>query len=346
MPRESASKADTHVHVVPDELHGRSLETVAMAWLRDVRRPALRRLIQDARITVNGQPRGAQRKVRAGDVLLLDGEVEPSELPRHRPKAPSDASGPHVLFEDPATIVIDKPAGLASVPDRHHEPSVHGHFAEWFPGEDDLRIVHRLDRGTSGVLVLARGIEAARSFDLQFRERRVHKRYLALVRGQPLRAEFDADFEIGRTIRGGRVAIGKKKGARTAHTDFRVLRRYRGFTLLEARPSTGRMHQIRAHLMWLRLPLAVDPLYGGQEAVRLSEFKRGYRERGHGREAALIDRLTLHAWQLRFVSPASGAEIEVTAELPGDLALVLRKLDRFALVEDLARGEIPCEQDS
>jgi RluA family pseudouridine synthase len=328
------------MHIVSDAMHGRSFEVVVEAWLDGYRRPALRRLIQDARITVNGQPRKGDRKLREGDVLMLDSSVDLAKLPRFEPRRKKDSGKAPVLFEDESCVVIDKPSGLASVPDRNNEPSVHGHLEEWFPGED-LRISHRLDRGTSGVLVLARGIEAARSLDEQFRERQISKRYLALVRGQPMRDEFAADFEIGRTIRGGRVAIGKRKGSREAHTDFRVLRRYRGFTLLEARPTTGRMHQIRAHLMWMRFPLAVDPAYGGADAVRLSEFKRGYRPRGHGRESALIDRLTLHAWQLRFRSPATGAEVDIESAIPRDLSIVIRKLDRFALLEDLCDEALP-----
>ncbi|PIE23345.1 MAG: hypothetical protein CSA62_08085 [Planctomycetota bacterium] len=335
--------SEDRIYVVPDDQHGRPFEVVAELWLQGVRRAALRRLIQNGKITVNAQPRQGRRKVRSGDVLMLGEGVKPEDLPRFERRAVPLDTLPELLFEDESCLVLDKPAGLASVPDRNNEPSVQSQLQGWFPEREDLRIVHRLDRGTSGVLVIAKGLESARSFDLQFRERQVQKRYLALVRGQAFRDEFEADFEIGRTISGGRVAIGKKKGAREAHTAFRVLRRYRGFTLLEARPSTGRMHQIRAHLMWMRLPLAVDPLYGGQEALRLSEFKRGYRQHGHGRDTALIDRLTLHAWKLRFTSPGTGAEIEVEAAIPADLALVLRKLDRFALIEDLADEVLPLE---
>lgn len=308
--------------IVPGGLRGQSLERVLEHWLRDVRRPALRRLLREGVVRLNGIEADGRRKVEADDVLELG--IETEELPRRARRA---EGRPPVLYEDQACLVIGKPASLASVPDRHGEPSVHGRLAEWF-GAEDLRFVHRLDKGTSGVLLLAKGSAAARSLEQQFRERKIEKRYLALVHGHPPTDEFRCDTPIGRTIRGGKVKLGEAKGAREARTDFLVRRRFRGYALLDARPRTGRMHQIRAHLMCISLPLAVDPLYGGASALFLSGFKRGYRAKRE--ERPLIDRLTLHAQRMAFTTPDGGTRVEVEADCPKDLRVTLAKLERYA----------------
>ncbi len=315
--------------VVPEELDGKTVEAVLEFCLAGVQRSAMRKLLIEEKVEVNGRLMKATKSLREGDVVSLASEVEIEELPKHRAKSTPLSTKPEVLFEDDSCLVLDKPSGLASVPDRQNEPSVHAQLEDWFPGQD-LRIVHRLDRGTSGVLILGKGKEGAQAFDQMFREREVHKVYLALVRGYPVRDDFSANFPIGRTISRGRVRIGNHKGSREALTEFSVITRYRGFALLEARPLTGRMHQIRAHLMWMQLSLAVDPLYKGADGICLSEFKRGYQRRSGGEERPLISRLTLHASRARFTSPASGEEVEVASELPKDLALILSKLDRFA----------------
>ncbi len=151
------------------------------ACLPEIRRAALRRLFLEGKLTVNGMSVRATKELRAGDVLQLAKEVDLSKLPSfQRKKSPLDAR-PQALFEDESCVVLDKPSGLASVPDRNQEPSVQAYLPEWFPGQD-LRIVHRLDRGTSGVLILGKGVSAARSFDEQFRGRGVKELYLALAR--------------------------------------------------------------------------------------------------------------------------------------------------------------------
>jgi len=310
---------------VPESLHGEKADAVLEVALPKIRRTALRRLIANGQVFVNGRPLDRPRKLRANDQIDLDPAVDLSRLPRIREKR---LAKPETLFEDAACLVIAKPSELASVPDRHGEASVHGMLGEWF-GDVDLRFVHRLDRGTSGALLLAKGRDAARALEVQFRERRVEKHYFALVHGQPPTDEFACDVPIGRTIRGGRVKAGEAKGSREAHTAFIVLERFRGYALLEARPTTGRMHQIRVHLKCLRLPLAVDPMYGGAKALWLSQIKPGYR--AHGTEQPLIDRLALHAHRLVFVSPA-GSRVEVSAELPKDFRITLEKLRRFASV--------------
>lgn len=326
---------DSSVLIVPDAFSGyRAGDVLARLW-PDVRRSAIRLLIREAKIARNGRPVRAHDKLRGGDVLFLS-EFEPEALPRHRQ---DDITKPEILHEDAACLVIAKPSGLATTPEREGQDSVHDRLPGWF-GDQDLRIVHRLDKGTSGVLIVAKGVEAARAFDAMFQEHRIAKEYLALSRGRgPLRSTFSCSVKIGRTIRGGRVKIGEAKGAREAHTDFEILERYRGYVLVLARPKTGRMHQIRAHLSWLALPLAVDPLYRGGKEILLSEIKPDYRRHRGRVEHPLMQRLSLHAHALEFRSPDSDRELRVECPLPKDFRITLDKLRRFAMLDTPQRQE-------
>lgn len=318
--------------VVPDDCGGlRAAEVLARVW-PEARRSSIRLAIREAKVERNGRPVSVHEKLRAGDVLLFR-DFDPEDLPLHR--RGDEIPTPDVLHDDASCLVIAKPAGLATTPDRAGQDSVHDRLPEWFPECDDLRIVHRLDKGTSGALILAKDVDAARAFDAMFQEHTIEKEYLALCRGRaPRKDEFSCDVEIGRTIRGGRVKLGEAKGSRPAHTDFAVLDRFRGFCLVSARPRTGRMHQIRAHLSWLKIPLAVDPLYRGGRDVRLSEFKPGYRPHRSRPERPLIDRLTLHALRLEFRSPDGGETVRVEAPVPKDLRTTIQKLERYAREDD------------
>ncbi|MCA8969919.1 MAG: RluA family pseudouridine synthase [Planctomycetes bacterium] len=331
---------DASTVVVPDEFSGyRVSEVLGRIWPH-VRRSAIRLLIREARIERNGQPVRAHEKLRGGDVLFLH-DFDPVELPQHRE---DEAGRPDVLHEDAACLVIAKPAGLATTPEREGQDSVHDRLLGWFK-DPELRIAHRLDKGTSGALLLAKGADAARAFDAMFQEHRIRKEYLALCRGRgPLRSTFSCDVKIGRTIRGGRVKIGEAKGAREAHTDFEIVERFRGYLLVKAMPTTGRMHQIRAHLSWLAMPLAVDPLYRGGKAVYLSDFKSDYRRHRGRPETPLMNRLSLHAHVLEFRSPDGDRDVRVECPPPKDFRVTLDKLRRFASSD--ARSATPDGESS
>lgn len=321
------SKPETHSFLIPAESAGIRMDWVLESWLPTIKRSALRTLIMEGSIRLNGRVIRKPKCVSEGDLLQVDGRIDLDALPRFRRKQDSTEKKPEILYEDDSCLVLAKPAGLTVIPDRNNERSLYHFLDEWFKGQE-LAVVHRLDRGTSGVLLLAKGKVAARELTEQFKERKVSKEYLALIRGNPLADHFVCDAEIGRTIHGGRVRIGRAKGAREAHTTFHVIERFRGFALLGVIPTTGRMHQIRAHLFWSNLPLVIDPNYGGREALFLSEFKLGYR--GKRSEKPLLHRLSLHARRLSFRSPASGEVVNCEAETPEDLALTIAKLRRFA----------------
>lgn len=313
---------------IPSELAGATLMRALEQLLPQAHRAALRAQLRTGRILVNRMETQPGQKVREGDLVEL--QDDPAELPAWR-----QASGrtlPAILFEDEQVLVVDKPAGMPTVPDRSgREPGVHGLLAELRP-DADLRIVHRLDRGTSGCLILAKGLDAARALDRAFRAREVDKRYLALVEGQVHQADFTSEASLGPDRRRPglvRVVAAGTKGARTAHTEFEVVESFAQHTLLRALPRTGRSHQIRAHLRALGHPIVGDPDYGGSAQLLLSALKPGYKGAPALREPPLLARMFLHAEAVAFDAPGGGGRVAVVAPLPDELARVLVKLRRF-----------------
>lgn len=236
--------------------------------------------------------------------------------------------GIEILHEDEDIVVINKPAGLASVPEgfRPDQPHV---AAALEPDLGPLWVVHRLDRDTSGAMVLARNENAHRNLNTQFEQRDVSKVYHALVVGQP-------DWEERKVIvpllidgdRQHRTVPDPARG-KPSVTNFKVLERIRKFALLEAQPETGRTHQIRAHAKFLALPIACDSLYGDGEPIYLSTFKKGYRAKDNRDERPLIERLALHAFLLEIAHPASGETMQIEAPYPKDLRATVAQLAKL-----------------
>lgn len=227
------------------------------------------------------------------------------------------APAPVVLHEDAALLVVDKPPGRLVIPGRDGaEPSLR---AELEARHGPLWVVHRLDRGTSGVLVFARSAAAHRALNLQFERGAPRKAYLALVAGLPPAAlEVDLPIAPARKGRMKTVPPGDPRG-KPAATSFRVLEPLPGaggrgpFALLEARPATGRTHQIRVHLRAAGHPLAFDPDYGEAEPLRGTDGR------------VLLARTPLHAARLELLHP-DGGPLVITAPLPADLAAALTAL--------------------
>jgi RluA family pseudouridine synthase len=205
-----------------------------------------------------------------------------------------------VLAEGRGWIAVDKPAGVVVVPGRDEDPEgCLRRVVERERGEP-LWVVHRLDRGTSGVVLFARDPEAHRALCAAFEHGRVEKIYLAVVAPAPAEDAGTIDAPLHAARKGKmRPAAPGEPGAHPSRTDWKVVRREGNRALLEVRPRTGRQHQIRVHLRFAGMPLLVDPLYGGK---------------GEGR-------LTLHAWRIRFEDPHGGAPVEVEAEIPVDLGV-------------------------
>jgi len=291
---------------------GSRLDQVLHRRLPQHSRARLQQWIRGGRVLVNGAAARAARLVRAGDLI----DVDPAEAPPLR-AAPEDIPLA-ILYEDDEVVAIDKPAGMVV----HAGAGVHTgtlvnallhRFGALSEAGGALRpgIVHRLDRFTSGVLLVARNDAAHHSLAAQFSGRQVEKVYLALVHGRVARETGRIERPIARDpVRRTRMTARLAEG-RAAWSEYRVLRRFRGFTLLEVRIGTGRTHQIRVHLASLGHPVAGDTLYGAPAAVE-------------GRPP--LGRWFLHAHRIRFHLPSTGREITVESPLPGDLEIWMEGL--------------------
>jgi len=281
---------------------GERLDHFLQARMSGYSRARIQAWIKDGLVRVNGGPAKPSTMLRGGEEI----EVSPADPPPLKAE-PEDAPI-EILYQDASVIAVNKPAGLVvhagagahsgTLVNRlvHHFKSLSHVGGELRPG-----IVHRLDRGTSGVILVARTDAAHRALAAQFSCRTTEKTYLALVEGR-----VNADFgritkPIARDPAHRTRMTARLDHGRDALTEYRVLRRFEKFTYLEVRIGTGRTHQIRAHLASIRHPVAGDKLYGAQTA----------------------DRIFLHAWRIRFDSPATGGRVTVEAPLPEDLELWL-----------------------
>lgn len=231
-----------------------------------------------------------------------------------------------VLFEDQYLLIIDKPAGLLSIPSRDaSEDSVWSGFRSIYP---DLHVVHRLDRDTSGVLVFAKDAPSHRHLSAQFEHHTVRKLYLAIVAGHAGEMKFTIDNRL--TIDAhGRVSVSSK--GKHAVTHVRVAESFAGYALVEAAPITGRQHQIRVHLSHAGLPLAVDPLYSSPVPITIADIKRS-RALKYSSESSgvLLGRTPLHAREITFRHPASDEDVTFSSDLPKDMRALLNQLRKWS----------------
>ena len=252
-----------------------------------------------------------------------------------------------ILAETDDYVAVNKPAGLATIPGRAETDSMLERLGRQLglpssgTADPRVRVVHRLDKDTSGVLLFAKHADAQRHLSHQFQNNTVHKEYLALVSGRPDCAEGEVDAPLARhPTSPQRMAI-VKHGGRPARTGWKLEETFRGLSLLRLFPRTGKTHQIRVHLASIGLPLAIDPLYnaprrsGAPSGLLLSSFKRAYSPAGGeaGPERPLIARLTLHAERLRFAD-LDGASVELVAPLPKDFRAALNVLRKYALIAE------------
>ena len=287
-----------HTFVVSSGDTGKRLDHFLQEELPEYSRSRLQSWIKDGSVLVNGAAAKASQILRGGESL----DVSPRELPPLN-AAPEDLPL-DILYEDDAVIAINKPADMVVHAGAGNRSGtivnrlVH-HFASLskIGGDERPGIVHRLDKGTSGVLLVARTDAAHQALAAQFSGRSMEKTYLALVHGH-VRAEFGRiSTPIERdSLR--RIRMTTRTGTgRAALTEYRVRQRFEKFTFLEVRIHTGRTHQIRVHLASVGYPVAGDRLYGGQAAQRIF----------------------LHAWRIVFTSPSMDDRVTVEAPLPADL---------------------------
>ncbi len=299
---------------------GVRLDKVLADRVPGLSRSAVQRLISSGQVTVNGELAKASYKVRRGDLVVAGLPVEESLA------LVAEAIPLQLVYEDAALLVVDKPAGMVVHPAPGHSrgtlvnavlahcPELAG-SGDGMPTEARPGIVHRLDRDTSGLILVAKSDKVRRALQRQFKERQVRKAYLVLLDGHLQPAWGRIEAPIGRDPR-HRQRMAVLAGGREAITEYHVLEQFShqigpaagDYSLVEAEPRTGRTHQIRVHLASIGHPVVGDAVYGRRKA-RLP-----------------VPRQFLHAWRLEFKHPLTGQRMELEAPLPDDLGSVLALL--------------------
>lgn len=296
-----------------------------------ISRSQVQRLIEEGRVLLEGKPWRKYQRVKPGEMAILS-------LPPPQPSDLSPEALPlHVLFEDEALIVLNKEPGMVVHPAPghssgtlvhallHHCPDLGGIGGILRPG-----IVHRLDKDTSGLLVVAKTEESLRSLAEQFKSREVSKEYLALVLGEMRQDRGEVDVPIGRQ-EGDRKKMGvRTRKGRSAMTRYQVLERFPGLTLVLVMPHTGRTHQIRVHLSHIGHPILGDPIYGGRRGSISMETRKDLGAK----------RQMLHALRLDFNHPGSGERLGLKAPLPSDFRMILEAIGSRITLLELAGGEL------
>lgn len=221
-----------------------------------------------------------------------------------------------ILHEDEDYIVINKPPLVASLEDRNSQVNIHKLALDY---NEELILCHRLDKETSGCLLLAKNEEAYRFASIQFEHRKVNKIYHAIVGG--LHEWRDKEVDLPLMIQSNKVVVSPK--GKASKTTFNTLELYKKQSLIQCQPESGRMHQIRVHLAQLDASIIGDALYGGQDLF-LSSLKRNYKLGKDQTEQPLIKRFALHAYRLSL--PTEKGELSVEAPYPKDLRVLLKQL--------------------
>ena len=313
MPQASTSPRQA---TVPDEAAGRRFDAVLAELFPEYSRSRLAAWIKSGDALLDGGPARPRDPVRGGETVSLAAVAEVQT------EAVAEDIPLDILYEDPDLFVLDKPAGLVVHPgDGNPAGTLVNALLYRDPALALLPragIVHRLDKDTSGVMVVARTLPAHTGLVAQLAAREVHRQYLAVVVGA-LVSGGTANAAIDRHPR-DRLRMAVREDGKDAVTHFRLRERFRAHTALECRLETGRTHQIRVHMQHLRHPIVGDPLYGGPlklpkgASEELAAQLRGFR------------RQALHAETLEFAHPVSGEAVRVSAPVPADMLELLRVL--------------------
>jgi 23S rRNA pseudouridine1911/1915/1917 synthase len=304
---------------VPATNEGERLDAFLVSHVEGWSRARLQRLIEEADVLVNGHAVKSSYKLRLNDEIEIDLTPPPSTA-----FAPEDIPL-NVVYEDTELIVVNKPAGIvvhpaAGVASGTLANALAFHFQQLSTSGGLARpgIVHRLDKGTSGLMVVAKTESAHEDLADQFRDREIFKSYVALVHGQVEKRTGQIDQPIARD-RGNRTRMAVVRGGRPSLSIYRVRKRFDRFTLLNVELKTGRTHQIRVHLAWLKHPVVGDDAYGSGRDKTIPD---------HQLRAAIssLSRQFLHAEQLGFRHPQTKKELRFTAALPPELQAVLNEI--------------------
>lgn len=304
--------------VVPLSLAGKRFDQALAEMFPDFSRSRLTEWIKSGDALLDGQPARPRAPVRGGETVALNvrTEVETTALAEDIPF--------EIVYEDADVLVVNKPAGLVVHPGAGNpRGTLVNALLHFDPRMNELPragIVHRLDKDTSGLMVVARSLRSHSALVEQLSEREVHRQYVAVVVG-PMIAGGTVNAPIGRHATDRvRQAVVKEGQGREAITHYRVRERFRAHTVLECRLETGRTHQIRVHMAYAKHPLIGDPLYGGSFKLpkaatpELVEMLRSFK------------RQALHAEKLAFVHPVSGETISTEAPMPADMQALVATL--------------------
>lgn len=302
---------------VDAEYAGQRMDNFLLSRLKGVPKSHVYRILRTGEVRRNGGRVKAQDRLEAGDVIRVppvrQSTQEIPELPLDRLRARIE---PRILYEDDELLVLNKPSGMAVHGGSGLSFGVIEAMRQLRPDCRALELVHRLDRDTSGCLLIAKKRSALKSLHDQFRDDDVGKVYVALLSGAWARSRWLVDAPLKKNIlQSGERMVRVARDGKSAETAFRRLERYEGATLVEARPVTGRTHQIRVHAQHMGHPLIGDDRYG-DEAVN-----RRFRQFG-------LKRLFLHARETALRHPATGKPLRFQAELDDDLLECLQKIPR------------------
>ncbi len=298
---------------------GERLDAFLASYVEGWSRARLQRLIEEADVLVNGHTVKSSYKLRLNDEIEV--ELTPPPSSSFSPEnIPLD-----IVYEDDELIVVNKPAGIvvhpaAGVTSGTLANALAFHFQQLSTSGGAVRpgIVHRLDKGTSGLMVVAKTEAAHEDLADQFRDREIFKSYVALVHGHVEKRTGQIDQPIARD-RGNRTRMAVVRGGRPSLSIYRVRKRFERFTLLNVELKTGRTHQIRVHLSWLKHPVVGDDAYGSGRDKTIPDHRL--------RSAiASLGRQFLHAEQLGFRHPQTKEELRFTSPLPSELQVVLNEI--------------------
>ena len=317
--------------VVKARMAGKRIDAYLTARYQDYSRSVIQKVIDAGAVHINGRPVKASYRVRLDDRVTV-------WLPELADTAPVPEDIPiEVVYEDASMTVVNKPAGMVTHPGRGNWSgtlvnAVQFHFdtLSTVGGENRPGIVHRLDRDTTGLLIVAKHDLAHRRLALQFEQRTIQKEYLAVVSGNPDRDSDYVEKAIGfhPTVREKMALRTAEEGGRSAVTFYEILERFRGYAFVRCKPKTGRTHQIRVHLAHVGLPIVADKLYAGRDRLTLADLlgpaSAGLDPDDPGH--VLIGRQALHAHDLSLAHPTTGAPLRLNAPLPLDMARTLDAL--------------------
>jgi 23S rRNA pseudouridine1911/1915/1917 synthase len=320
---QAQSLVETRELTFPAEEGPERLDSFLARAVGEVTRSAVQRLIDGGMVTVDGAVPKPSLKLKGGERVIVS-------IP---PPVPAEPAAEHIpleiLYEDSDLIVVNKPAGMVVHPGAgagsgtlDNALLAHCNDLSGIGGQVRPGIVHRIDKDTSGVLVVAKNDRAHLALAHQFKEHTVKRVYLALVFGSPKADKGRIESAIGRHPSERTKMSGKARHGKHAVTHWHAARRYPGLTLLRLKLETGRTHQIRVHLSEAGHPLVGDQVYGGGSrlsAVRDPELRRLIRELG---------RQALHAKVLGFIHPGTGEYMEFDTELPADMARIIAYLEK------------------